>query len=411
MEVSLDVSLKINDLTIKGIENLKWLNYFAPQVILPEKTADFFLLHPHHLIIYRSKELKVVAIPSVGGKLNDLQKVEPHLEDLTKRATYGYSDLFGYFLRHLFPLFQDTFNEISKVSDSKEEIQLKIIHKFIEKMRRQPEVTSDIFTGVPLPFIQFLQISLVGHLSRYILDKTKKLIKGLESSYLQSAAESFEPLQKLTLALFSSNIIYPLLFTSVCTNPIAPHYDFLLSNSPLTEGKCRICESSAITFSIYLIMEPYASFKLDQRDLSYVIASYLSIKSAHQLDCYPEVKVEKDSNEEEIDVFIRNWITGAIAIAECKVHENPLPTYDTKVNMIKQDLQQLIRKMNYVNAKFGYLITNLHFENDEEINKVLEDAKSKLKNGLPSNVKLIGKVKGRNVITEWGSILSDLKQS
>jgi hypothetical protein len=79
--------------------------------------------------------------------------------------------------------------------------------------------------------------------------------------------------------------------------------------------------------------------------------------------------------------------------------------------MIKQDLQQLIRKMNYVNAKFGYLITNLHFENDEEVNRVLEDAKSKLKNGLPSNVKLIGKVKGRNVITEWDSILSDLKQS
>jgi hypothetical protein len=50
--------------------------------------------------------------------------------------------------------------------------------------------------------------------------------------------------------------------------------------------------------------------------------------------------------------------------------------------MIKQDLQQLIRKINYINAKFGYLITNLHFENDEEVNKVLEDAKSKLKNGL-----------------------------
>jgi hypothetical protein len=32
---------KINDLTIRGIENLQWLNYFAPQIILPEKTADF----------------------------------------------------------------------------------------------------------------------------------------------------------------------------------------------------------------------------------------------------------------------------------------------------------------------------------------------------------------------------------
>jgi hypothetical protein len=276
-------------------------------------------------------------------------------------------------------------------------------------MRRQPEATSDIFTGVTLPFIQFLQISLVGYLSRYILDETRKLIKGLESLYLQPTLESFELVQKLTLTLFRSNIIYPVLFTSVCTNPIAPHYDFLLSNSPLTEGKCRVCESSAITFGIYLLMEPYASFKLDQRDLSYVIASYLSIKSTHELDCYPEVKVEKDSNEEEIDVFIRNLITGTIAIAECKVHENPAPTYDTKVNMIKQDLQQLIRKINFVNAKFGYIITNLHFENDEEVNKVLEDAKSKLKNGLPSNVKLIGKVKGRNVITEWDSILSDLK--
>jgi hypothetical protein len=411
MEVSLDVSLKINDLTIKGIENLKWLNYFAPQVILPEKTADFFLLHPHHLITYRSKELKVVAIPSVRGKLEDLQKVEPHLEDLTKRAEYSYNSLSGYFLRHFFPFLQDTFNEIVKQSGNKEEIQLKIVHTFIEKTFKQPEIALNLFAGVSLPFIQFLQISLVGYLSRYILDKSRKLIKGLESLYLQSTSESFELVQKLTLTLFRSNIIYPILFTSVCTNPITPHYDFLLSNSPLMEERCRVCESSAITFGIYLMMEPYTSFKLEQRDLSYVIASYLYTKSAGLIECYPEVYVQKDSNQEEIDVFIRNWVTGTIAIAECKVHENPLPTYDTKVNMIKQDLQQLIRKMNYVNAKFGYLITNLHFENDEEVNRVLEDAKSKLKNGLPSNVKLIGKVKGRNVITEWDSILSDLKQS
>jgi hypothetical protein len=78
--------------------------------------------------------------------------------------------------------------------------------------------------------------------------------------------------------------------------------------------------------------------------------------------------------------------------------------------MITQDLQQLIRKINHVDARFGYLITNLHFENDEEVNRVLEDAKNKLKDNL-SNVKLIGKVKGKNVITEWDSILSDLKQS
>lgn len=73
---------KINDLTIKGIENLGYLKYFAPQVILPEKTADFFLLHNHHLIA--SKELKIKAMASVGGKLEEVLKVEPHLEPLPK---------------------------------------------------------------------------------------------------------------------------------------------------------------------------------------------------------------------------------------------------------------------------------------------------------------------------------------
>lgn len=36
---------QIDDWKIKGIENLNLINYFAPQVVLPEKTVDFFLLH------------------------------------------------------------------------------------------------------------------------------------------------------------------------------------------------------------------------------------------------------------------------------------------------------------------------------------------------------------------------------
>jgi hypothetical protein len=396
---------KINDLIIRGIENLQWLNYFAPQIILPEKTADFFLLHSHYLINF--KELGVIAMPSVSGTLEILEQVESYLEVLDKRAKYAWNDIRGDFLKAIYPYLTNMVTEFSKIKGREEEIKAKVIAMLFEKTLMR-ELVLELLAKKSLQFVQTFQISLVGYTSKYILDKYKELAKGFGLS------GPSKHIEEVTLMLYSSNIIYPVLFTTICSNRYTPHHDFLLSDIPLREEKCRACAYPVINFGIYLITEPYASFKLRHQDLSYVIASYLFNKSSGEIFCYPEVYVKKNSGEEkeeEVDVFIRNWVTGTIAIAECKVHENPQPTYDTKVNMIKQDLQQLIRKMNHVNAKFGYLITNLHFENDEEVNRVLEDAKSMLKNGLPSNVKLIGKVKGRNVITEWDSILSDLKQS
>jgi hypothetical protein len=369
--------LKINDyLTIKGIENLQWLNFFAPQIILPEKTSDFFLLHNHYLINF--KEFGVIMMPSIGGTLEILEQVESYLEILDKRAKYAWNDIYGDFLKELYPYLTNIVIEFSKIKVSEEEIKAKVIAMLFEKTLMR-ELVLKLLAKKSLQFIQAFQISLIGYTSKYILDKYKELAKGFGLS------GPSKHIEEVTSMLYSSNIIYPVLFTTICSNRYTPHHDFLLSDIPLREERCRACACPVINFGIYLIAEPYASLKLRQRDLSYVIASYLFNKSSGEIECYPEVYVKKNSSEEkeeEIDVFIRNWITDIIAIAECKVHENPLPTYDTKVNMITQDLQQLIRKMNYVNAKFGYLITNLHFENDEEVNKVLEDAKSKLKNGL-----------------------------
>jgi len=396
---------KIDDLIIKGVENLDYLEYFAPQVILPEKTADFFLLHNHHLV--SARELKIIAITSIGGKVEELSKVEPHLEDLTRRAGYGWSDLLGSFLKRLFFHFQDVAKEASMLQGSEEEIQIKASRMFTEKMRKRPEIVLDLFIGLPLPFIQLLQISLAGYISKYILDKTRRLVEGLG---LPASADSFRRIDKMALTLYTSKVIFPIVSTSVCTNTTEPHYDFLLSNIPLRKEKCRVCECPAITFSLYLITEPYASFKTDHRDLSYVISSYISTKSAGEIECFPKVFVKKNSKEEEVDVLITNWTTGDLAIAECKVKENPKATYDTKVNMVRQDLEQLIRKVNRIKSDFGYLITNLIFESDEERKRILENAGKKLNASLPSSIKLLGKIQGRNVVSEWESILFDIKR-
>lgn len=310
-------------------------------------------------------------------------------------------------MRQLYFYFQDAAKEISKIKGSEEEIQAEASRILTEKIRKQPEIALDLFAGMPLPFIQLLQISLAGYVSKYVLDKTRKLV---EAFGMSPSAESFRLIDEMTLTLYRSKVIFPIVFTSVCTNAIEPHHDFLLSSIPLQEERCRVCECSTVTFGLYLIMEPYASFKSDQRDLSYVIASYVSTKSAGEIECFPKVYIEKGSIEEEIDVFIRNWTTGNIAIAECKVKENPKATYDTKVNMVKQDLEQLVRKMSLVNSDFGYLITNLRFENDEERKRVLEDSAKKMKIDLPKNVKLLGKIQGKEVISEWDCILSDIKR-
>jgi hypothetical protein len=396
---------KINDLIIKNAENINNLKYFAPQIIIPEKTADFFLLHRNHLI--KAKDFKILLLPDVSGACELLEKVDQSLQSLAKRAEYGWNDLAGNFLKWLYPQIQDIIKQVSITGKSEEEAIVKISLLLNEKMRKQSNLVLDLLANLSLPFIQLLQVSLSGYISKYIVDNFKKLV---EAYGLSLQPDSFKIASDIAFTLYTSKIVFPILFTRVCTNPIEPHYDFVFTNMPLVEDKCRVCQREAITFGLYLITEPYSSFKERQKDLCYVISSYLSNKSAGELICYPDVYIKKGLSEEQTDIFIKNWTTGELAVVECKVKENPKATSITKVNIVRQDITQLIRKMNLIGSDFGYLITNIQFESDDERKKVLEDATKELKDDLPNNIKLLGKIQGKETISEWNTILTDLKR-
>jgi len=400
------LEIKINELEIKITENLNYLRYFDPQVILPEKTAEFFLLNYNHLIKIKDKDSQIILLPSISGKWEELEKIEPHLEDLTKRASYILNKIISDSIKLFYSHILDVIKQVSTMRGSEEEIETKAKLLFLERIFRQPEVFLGLFTNVSLPFIQLLQISSVGYASKFILDKAKRLV---EAYGLSPEANSFKFMDEMTLTLYRSGVIFPIFFSRVCTNSTTPHYDFILSNMPVREDKCRICERTAITFGLYLLTEPYSSFKAQQKDLCYVVSSYLSNKSAGVLECYPEVIIKKDSKEEQIDIFIRNLMTSGLTIAECKVKENPRATYNTKVNMIRQDLKQLIRKMDLIKPNFGYLITNIQFEDEDERRRILEDAIKSLNSNSSKNIKLLGKIRGKEATLEWDSILSDMR--
>jgi hypothetical protein len=59
--------VKIGDLEIESTHDQGYRRSFAPQLILPEKTIEFYVLHYHHLPAHR--ELALLALPTVGGDL------------------------------------------------------------------------------------------------------------------------------------------------------------------------------------------------------------------------------------------------------------------------------------------------------------------------------------------------------
>lgn len=393
-----------SSLVIKGVENQRIMQeYFSPQIILPEKTSDFFLIHPHHLIMF--KDVKIMAIAGISGNLERLNEIKQNLEDISRRAKYGWNDLFSNIGRHLYTHLFGRIKEILETCRSEEEIKGRVISIAFEE--RTLKQVLDLFAGISPSFIRLLPSSLAGHISAYILNRAEKLVEVFEPS----STESFRILDEMILALYKSRIIFPIMFTRVCTNVIEAHYDFLLSDFPSREGTCRICGCPAVTFGLYLINEPYASFKERQEDLSFIIAAYVSAKGAGEVECFPEIYVKRDSNEEQIDILFRNLVRGTTAIAECKITENPRATYETKVNIVGQALKQLKRKMNLVNSNFGYLVTNLCFESEEEAKSLLGETIKRIGDKVSDNIKLLGKIRNKEVISEWDIILSDIRHA
>ncbi|MEM1873319.1 MAG: hypothetical protein QXF57_01850, partial [Acidilobaceae archaeon] len=101
---------------------------------------------------------------------------------------------------------------------------------------------------------------------------------------------------------------------------------------------------------------------------------------------------------------------------ECKVKEHPRGSHASRVSMVAQDLKQLVRKMCFIKASFGYLVTNIQFDDDDERRKVLEEAirkveeAEKLNSDLLNKVKLLGKIQGKNVTLEWDTIIKDMQK-
>lgn len=353
-----------------------------------------------------AKEIQAIAIPSVGGATEKVGEVEPSLADLTKRAGYGWSDFLGHILKRFYPYIQSVVKEASMIRGSEEEIRIKATQIMTTKIQK-PKVVLELFGGLPLPFIQLLQTSLAGYVSQFILEKTKELLEGFG---LTPTQDSFQRVDEMLFTLYTSGIVFPVVSTTTCINTIQPHYDFVLSSYPAHKGNCRICKQPITTFNVYLVTEPYASLKMNQEDLSYVVAAYLINKGGGHIECFPEVTVKKDSKEEQVDVFVQNWMTKETAVIECKVKENPKTTFDTKVNLIRQDLNQLSKKMKALKSSFGYVISNIIFDSVEEKQKVLQEATKRLHLTFKDNIKLMGKI-GTDVISEWDLILSDMKQN
>ncbi|MEM1928308.1 MAG: hypothetical protein QXS85_06225 [Acidilobaceae archaeon] len=136
----MDKVVRINDLEVVGVRDRDYLEYFAPHVILPEKTAEFFLLSRNYLPSLD----EALLMPWLSGEFEKLKKVEQDLEELAMKADYGFKRLFGDFFRKIiYPHIRSIVEQTSMMLVSgmrTEDVQIEIARLLFENVPKQPEV-------------------------------------------------------------------------------------------------------------------------------------------------------------------------------------------------------------------------------------------------------------------------------
>jgi len=393
--------IEIGEYKIKIINEIENMRYFAPQITYPKMTIDFFLLHPHHLISIPNTNY--LLIPSISGDFSNIHKINGLFENMKYRVDYTWIDLYGFVLQNIYPTIYKKFIEFSKTEEDEEKRKSKL-EEWIKSKVKEDDTLKNFLKDIDFEFFSLIPDSITGYLSHYILKKYFQLLEGFGK---KPDLDNSHNIKDMVFTLYQSNILIPIFSTSICTNNYNTHMDFLLSNIPLRENKCRICNHTNIIFNLYLLKEPYNSFKKYQKDISYTISSYLSIKSMRQLNCYPEVYVKKEEEEEHIDVFLYNLFNGMSGIIECKIHEKPKLTYETKLNVIKDDISQLIKYKNNLKVHLAYLLTNIHFNSNEEQDRIIVESLKKLNIVSNPNIKIISPINSKNILNELNLILTD----
>jgi hypothetical protein len=392
--------IKVADFEIKLSDPRDNMQKYAPQVLNPKKSINFFLQHPHYFVAFN--ELHLLMVSSVGGQTELLYQIEPKLEELTQVLTYGWKDLIGIFIQRIAPYLQSIQEQVTSISGNEDEIKVEIA-QHVSTFMQNPKNLFQIVGELPLPMLCLSQKSIPAILSKYILDNYRRYCNGINS---KSNLEDYKKIDDSLFYLYNAKVLYPMFSTSICTNRFEPHLDFIFSDRPLREGTCRYCNAPLIVFNHYIVAEPYARLKSEQKDISYLIASYLSIVTSRALECYPEILIKDLREEEQVDVFIRNWENGLTAILECKIRENSDSTIETKKNIIKTDVIQLKRKMKNLAVNYGYLVTNLVFNTKEEKDKLEKDY-FKI-NSNKKKIYLIARVGNENLLECMNKIINDL---
>jgi len=393
--------IEIGEYKIKIINDIEDMRYFAPQIIYPEITYNFFLLHPHHFISIPN--INYLFVPSIIGDFSNIHKIIKLLDNIKYRVNYAWKDLFGFFLQIIYPAISEKLKEIYVTEENEEKRKLKL-EEWIKDQVKDAHTLENFLKDIDFKFYSLIPDSITGYLSHYLLRRYFQFLEGFGKKINLDDSHNVED---MIYTLYQSNILIPIFSASICTNNHNTHMNFVLSNIPLRDEKCRVCNHTNIIFNLYLLTEPYVSFKKNQKDISYVVSSYLSIESMRELNCYPEVYVKKEEKEEQTDVFLYNYFNDKSGIIECKIHEKPKLTYETKINVIKEDISQLIKIKNNLKVHFAYLITNIIFDSKEEHERIINESLKKLHIVSKPNIKIISPSNSKNILNELNIILKD----
>ena len=193
--------------------------------------------------------------------------------------------------------------------------------------------------------------------------------------------DDYDSITNLVEKLEKYDLIRPMLTLSICNKPDCEFQS--ISNNKIDTIDCPNCKSEGSLFStiLYKFDEFIEDLNFEDKILpdhsyiSYLIAHYLHYFSEQRFDVYPlrYVSINNKAEAEEIDILAITQEKEPI-LFECKIHRDRTGDFDQIKSSCKNGIQQLERKMDFLGAEKGFLITN--FRSKSTIDKINRSEKT-----------------------------------
>jgi len=346
------------------------------------KGIKFLMVHKNHFLQEVGGALNKPLVIKIDG-LDDSRirkALEDNLEWIMKTAEYKmasvgkellYKVIYGQVIKSFYTAYQERKKDLGDKLTERE-ITYLVGMKWAEGLKDDEKKMKEMAT-LAVSGAQFLLPAIIGGVCKTMIETYQKQISAVGSDF-NECIEIWDECE----------IIEPIFAISVCPNASCKHYEFLISSNPQRAINCPTCGSKWVRAILYTLKEPFSSLKLEAKDLSIFLSAHIKASLSLPDEVVPECILSDGKNESQADI----WLKNLRVVFECKIHDDKeVTTQEKLVNIYREDAKRLIKNLERVSLRDGYLVINIDV-NDKQLSK-LEEETRKLLRGKKLHIEII----------------------